>query len=179
MRKFAVDFIVIGEGEETIVELLNTIQVSNGDYNNINGIAYLDVNDRLIVTERRKVIKNVDEIPFPAYDLFNMEQYVIFPDVNMKRKDRSMVMISGRGCPFKCNFCYRLDEGFRPRSTKSLIDEINYLMIEFRITYISFWDDLLMSSISRMKEFCESLINNKIAINWSCNGRLNYASKRS
>lgn len=177
LRKFAVDFIVIGEGEETIVELLSSIQRREENYKEVNGIAYLDDNDRLIITERRKVIKNVDQIPYPAYDLFNMEQYVIFPNVNMKRKDRSMVMISGRGCPFKCNFCYRLDEGFRPRSTKSLIDEINYLMKEFRVTYISFWDELLMSSISRMKDFCEGLINNQIVISWSCNGRLNYACK--
>lgn len=95
----------------------------------------------------------------------------------MQRKDRTMVMLSGRGCPFKCNFCYRLDKGFRPRSTKSIIDEILFLKKEYRVTYIDFWDELLMSSTERMYEFCKALIHQNVNIHWSCNGRLNFASK--
>lgn len=176
LRQFSIDFVVIGEGEITTVELINAL-VSEQDLSRIKSIAYINKNDNYVETERREPIKNVDEIARPAYDLFNMEQYALYPGPNMERKDRNMVMLSGRGCPFKCNFCYRLDKGFRPRSTKNIIDEILFLKEKYRITYISFWDELLMSSVSRMYEFCNALIEEKVDIHWSCNGRLNFASK--
>lgn len=97
--------------------------ISNGvELSSIKSIAYIDKNNNYIETERREPIKDVDEILWPAYDLFDMEQYVLYPALQMERKDRTMVMLSGRGCPFKCNFCYRLDKGFRPRSTKGIIE---------------------------------------------------------
>ncbi|MBC3888247.1 radical SAM protein [Acetobacterium paludosum] len=177
LRKFQADFIVIGEGEGTTVELINGLEKGKKDFNDIKSIAYIDENAFYIETERREPIKNIDEIAWPAYDLFDMEQYVLYPAPKMKRKDRNMVMLSGRGCPFKCNFCYRLDKGFRPRSTKGLIDEILFLKKQYMVTFISFWDELLMSSISRMYEFCNGLIDENVDIHWSCNGRLNFASK--
>lgn len=177
LRKLHADFVVIGEGEITIVELVNSLKKEKCDYQDIKSIAYLDECGNFIETERREPIKNVDEILWPAYDLFDMEQYVLYPAPRMKRKDRTMVMLSGRGCPFKCNFCYRLDEGFRPRSTKGIIDEILFLKKKYMITFISFWDELLMSSVSRMYEFCNALIESNVNIHWSCNGRLNFASK--
>lgn len=177
LRRFCCDFIVIGEGEVTFLELLNTLQNNGKKIEELKGIAYIDGMDHYIETGRRETISNVDEILMPAYDLFNMEQYVLYPAPNMKRKDRTMVMLSGRGCPFKCNFCYRMDKGFRPRSTDSIIQEILFLKDNYKITYISFWDELLMSSISRVYEFCEALLKHDVNITWSCNGRLNYASK--
>jgi radical SAM superfamily enzyme YgiQ (UPF0313 family) len=177
LRKLKSDFIVIGEGEEIIVELLQTLECNKDNFANIKGIAYIDENNNYVQNERREPIKDVDNIAMPAYDLFNMEQYVLYPGANMKRKDRTMVMLSGRGCPFKCNFCYRMDKGFRPRSTDSIIAEIKFLIDEYHISYIAFWDELLMSSVSRMYEFCEAIIENDLNITWSCNGRLNYAYK--
>jgi len=177
LRKFLADFVVIGEGEETIVELLKKINAGDKSFSDIKGIAYIDDDNNYVQNEKRKSIKNIDNIEMPAYELFNMEQYVLYPGPNMKRKDRSMVMLSGRGCPFKCNFCYRMDNGFRPRSTHSIIQEILYLQENYKITYISFWDELLMSSIPRVYEFCKALLEHDVRISWSCNGRLNYASK--
>ncbi|MDK2961319.1 MAG: hypothetical protein PWP20_445 [Eubacteriaceae bacterium] len=176
LEKFEADFIVIGEAEEILIELLAAIATEKTDYSEIKGIAYL-LDGQLIVNERRALIKDVDAIDLPAYDLFEMEHYVLYPAPNMKRKDRTMVMLSGRGCPFKCNFCYRMDKGFRPRSTDSIIQEMKFLIDKFKVTYINFWDELLMSSIPRMYEFCEALIENNINVSWSCNGRLNYAHK--
>lgn len=176
LRKLFVDFVIVGEGEITIVELINAVK-NEQKLNQIKSLAYIDEDDSFIETERREPIEDVDKINRPAYDLFNMEQYVLYPAPQMKRKDRTMVMLSGRGCPFKCNFCYRLDKGFRPRSTANIIDEILFLKEKYYITYISFWDELLMSSVSRMYEFCNALIVGDVDIHWSCNGRLNFACK--
>jgi radical SAM superfamily enzyme YgiQ (UPF0313 family) len=84
-------------------------------------------------------------------------------------------MLSGRGCPFKCTFCYRMDEGFRPRGNESIIEEIKFLKLTYGITYIAFFDELLMSSEERTISLCEDFIKTKLHIKWDCQGRLNFA----
>jgi len=104
-----------------------------------------------------------------------MEVYRLLRMPHCSKSDFVFPMLSGRGCTFKCNFCYRLDKGFRPRSTESIIEEIKLLKENYRITYIAFSDELLMSSIGRTIELCEAFIKNNLDIKWDCNGRLNYA----
>lgn len=64
-----------------------------------------------MINDRRELIQDIDSIPFPAYDMFNMEHYVLYSQVNSDRSDRGAEILSGRGCPFRCNFCYRMDMG--------------------------------------------------------------------
>lgn len=130
-----------------------------------------------VLNERRPLISDIDSIPSLAYDLFNMEHYVLYPQTNSDRHDRCAEILSGRGCPFHCNFCYRMDSGFRPRSTEKIIEEIEMLKQKYRVIYISFIDELLMSSIKRTTEFCNKIIEKKVDVKWGCSGRLNYASK--
>lgn len=176
LRKFKSDVIMIGESDITVGEVLKTLETTK-DWSNVKGIAYLDNNGNYKINERQPLVQNVDSIPFPAYDLFNMEHYVLYPYPNMDRSDRGAEILSGRGCPFRCNFCYRMDEGFRPRSSEKIIEEIELLKERYKVTYISFIDELLMSSVKRTKEFCNMLIEHEVNVRWNCNGRLNYASK--
>ena len=173
LRKTQANAIVIGEGEVTITELLEALQ-SKKELLSVEGIAFME-NDRCIQTPRRETIADINEIAFPAWDLFPMDHYTLLRDPNMINGDRYMAAISGRGCPFKCNFCYRMDPGFRARSVDSIIEEIRILQKDYGITYIEFVDELLMSSIPRTIELCESFIKSKISLKWFCNGRLNYA----
>lgn len=185
LRKFKADFVVIGEGEESVRELIDAYERAKNsekdwkraDYSRIDGIAYLDTNGHYIQTRRRVPIKDVDSISWPAWDLFTMENHVLYPFSNAERKDRGMSMLSGRGCPFHCNFCYRMDEGFRPRATAEIMKEMKYLKDTYHVSYIEFDDELLMSSVSRTKELCEAMLNSDLHMKWNCNGRLNYASK--
>jgi anaerobic magnesium-protoporphyrin IX monomethyl ester cyclase len=169
------DCIIMGEGEDTIVELLSNV-ADGSPLDGVKGIAYRD-NDQIIVNERRPLIKDIDSIPFPAYDEFPVHQYRKFRAANSSATDFSLQMMSGRGCPFKCNFCYRMDKGLRIRSNESIIEEISFLKKEYGITYIIFADELMMTSISRINNLCEDFIKKKIAVKWCCNGRLNYAKK--
>lgn len=169
------DFIGIGEGEITMVELLDAIEKHNKPYSEILGIAYKDKNGNCKINERRPLIQNIDTIAMPAYNLFNMEHYALLRMPNIKGNERCMPMLSGRGCTFACNFCYRLDKGFRPRSAESIIEEIEYLKKNWNIKYIAFFDELLMSSKERTVELCQAFIDAKLNIKWDCNGRLNYA----
>lgn len=173
LKKTKADVVGIGEGERTIVELIPAL----GDpekLKTVKGIAYR-VDDEVFVTEKRELIANIDEIPMPAYDLFDMNYYRLLRLPGADATDFVMPMLSGRGCTFECNFCYRLDKGFRPRSAENIIEEMRFLHENYGITYMAFSDELLMSSVERTKEFCEKLIASGLKVKWNCNGRLNYA----
>ena len=173
-KKTQADVIVIGEGEITVLELLGAL----GDparLAQVQGIAWRD-GEKVVVNERRPLIADIDTIPFPAYDLFPMEYYRLMRDLHAQSTDFVIPMLSGRGCPFNCNFCYRLDEGFRPRNSESILEEICLLQRDYGITYISFADELLMSSAKRTQELCEAFLRSGLRFKWSCNGRLNFAT---
>lgn len=173
LKKTKADAVAIGEGEVTILELLKHLE-DKKSLASINGIAYLD-NGKLVQTDRRSLIDDINGIPFPAWNLFPMDHYALLRMPNIKNGQRCMPVLSGRGCTFNCNFCYRMDKGFRPRSTESIIEEIQILKKDYAISYIAFSDELLMSSEKRTAELCEAFIKANLNINWDCNGRLNYA----
>ncbi len=173
MKKLGCDAIVMGEGEETIVELLETIPHPPSE---VKGIAWKS-DGVCLINDRRPLIDDIDSLPFPAYDLFPMHYYRLLRQPNCSVTDFCMPMLSGRGCKFHCNFCYRMDEGFRPRSNESIIEEIKLLQKDYGITYISFSDELLMSSKERTISLCNDFIKNKLKFKWYCNGRLNFATK--
>ena len=172
-KKTQADIIVIGEGEVTILEILNALG-NKQPFSGIQGIAYRD-DGRYIRNPSRALIEDLDTIPLPAYDLFPMEYYSLLRMPNISSRDRCMPVLSGRGCTFTCNFCYRMDTGFRSRSVEGVIEEIEILQKNYGISYIAFSDELLMSSVKRTVELCESFMKAKLVFKWCCNGRLNYA----
>jgi anaerobic magnesium-protoporphyrin IX monomethyl ester cyclase len=150
LKKTGADAVVVGEGETSVFWAIKK-----------DGVF------------KSPLIKDVDSIPFPAYDIFPMQIYRLYREAHCTNTDFVMPMISGRGCPFKCTFCYRMDEGFRPRSAESIVEEIKFLQKDYGITYIAFNDELLMSSVKRTAELSEAFL--PLNIKWFCNGRLNYA----
>jgi len=136
--------------------------------------------DRVIIGEAENAIINSEEPvnidAFPAYDLFPMEYYRLLRMPHCKPTDFVMPILSGRGCPFQCTFCYRMTNGIRLRSTESIVGEVKLLKRNYGITYIAFADELLMTGPQRTIEICEALL--PLDIKWDCNGRLNYASPK-
>lgn len=173
LNKTHADAVVIGEGEETILELLEAVE-KNHTFESIKGIAYKSEHST-IINPRRELLKDVDSIPFPAYNLFPVHYYRLIRMPHCSNSDFIMPVLSGRGCTFECTFCYRMDKGFRPRSNESIIEEIKYLVKDYNITYIVFSDELLMSSEDRVTSLCIDFIKSNLNIKWECNGRLNYA----
>jgi len=173
LRKTKADVVVIGEGEETIIELLDSYDNTKG-FGDIKGIAFKD-SGKTIITPKRQLIKDIDSIAWPAYELFPISYYRLLRMPHCCNSDFVMPVLSGRGCTFTCNFCYRMDKGFRGRSSKSILEEIEFLRKQYGITYIAFSDELLMSSEERTMVFCEELLKSNIKLKWYCNGRLNYA----
>ncbi len=174
LEKTGADVVGIGEGEITFVELMDAF-LGIRSMKSVDGIAYFDENRNYIRNKQRELIQNIDEIAWPAYDLFDMAYYSLLRFPNIKSYERALPMLSGRGCIFKCNFCYRLDKGFRPRSAKSIIEEIQFLKKTYNVNCIAFSDELLMSSRERTFELCQAFIDAELNIKWDCNGRLNFA----
>jgi anaerobic magnesium-protoporphyrin IX monomethyl ester cyclase len=173
IKKTGADVVVMGEGEETIVELLETV-AERKPLSGVNGIAFQD-SGKVIINDRRSLIRDIDKIPFPAYDMFPIDYYRLLRMPHASNSDFVLPVLSGRGCTFTCNFCYRLDEGFRPRSNESIIEEIHMLKKDYGITYVAFSDELLMSSEKRIVGLCKDFLKAKLNMKWDCNGRLNYA----
>jgi radical SAM superfamily enzyme YgiQ (UPF0313 family) len=120
LKKTGADCVVIGEGEETAVELMDAL-ANKRSLAKIKGIAFRE-GEKVTTNPRRPLIQDVDSIPLPAYDRFPVEYYRLMRVPHGVNRDFVMPVLSGRGCTFKCNFCYRMDEGFRPRSNASIID---------------------------------------------------------
>ncbi|MBF0595252.1 MAG: cobalamin-dependent protein [Candidatus Omnitrophica bacterium] len=173
LRKSGADAVVMGEGEVTIIELVNAL-IAGTPLAAVQGIAFRD-GDKPVITPRRPLIEDVDSIPSPAYDLFPMEYYRLLRMPHVGSTEFVMPILSGRGCTFTCNFCYRMDQGFRPRKSEAIIAEMQRLQKDYSIGYFAFQDELLMSSVERTRDLCEKIISQGLKAKWECNGRLNYA----
>lgn len=173
MKKTLADVIVIGEGEDTALEIIEAMEGKRA-MSSVKGIAYND-NGKCVRNPARGLIQDLDEISFPAWDLFPMDHYTMLRGPHIKNSERCLPVLSGRGCTFKCNFCYRMDKGLRERSIENVLEEIQILNRDYNVSYIVFSDELLMSSEERTEKICEGIIKSGLKIKWDCNGRLNYA----
>ncbi|MDP3065577.1 MAG: radical SAM protein [Methanobacteriaceae archaeon] len=163
LEKEYVDLVVVGEGEYTMLELVQTLE-DEGDLKKVRGIAYDDV-----VTSPRPVTADLDELPFPARHLLPMEHYKI---LNMKL--HTSTMISGRGCPMQCSFCASAalhGRKLRLRSTENVVDEMEYLVEHHHAGMIAFMDDTFTLNPTRVEQICEGIMKRDIDVYWGCTAR--------
>ena len=173
------DYAIIGEGEQTIVELVSAFEQGN-DYRNIKGIAYKD--GEVHITPMRESIENLDKISYPARHLLDMNRYAKqhFKDLGIKiPKTKSTTMITSRGCPFNCTFCSKDVWGYkwRSRSSKDIIGEMTQLNSAYGFNGFVFIDDLFVCDNERVKEFCRELIDGDFNFRWYCNGHVNLMTR--
>ncbi len=167
-----VDYVVIDEGEETMRDL-----VGGKKEEEILGLCYKK-DGRIIKNFQRPLIQNLDEIPPPAYHLLPMKKY--YPAVGSYKRLPAMSIFATRGCPGRCTFCHRAFKGVvRKRSAADIINEIKLLQRDYGIKEISFYDDTFTLFKDVIKEFCETVIKEKIDITWSCFSRVDYITEES
>ena len=178
MKATVCDYAVVAEGEITIVELMDAIK-NKSDLSKINGLAYKNELGEIIVNPKRELIKNLDEVPMPAYKLFPM-------DVYLKNQSHSRVLgpqlemnlITSRGCPFNCNYCYHIfSKGVRLRSIDHVIEEIKFFIEQYHVTSFILIDETFTINAKRVTEFCAALKREKIKITWSCYARVSLVEK--
>ncbi|HIJ79503.1 MAG: B12-binding domain-containing radical SAM protein [Desulfobulbaceae bacterium] len=174
------DLIAIGEAEETIVDVLDSI-LRGKNFAEIKGIAYKDDCGAVHVNERRKPIMKVDTIPYPAWDLFPMDIYTTNMQYHLQGDDEKAIQIlTGRGCVNRCTFCYRMEKGVRFRSIDNVLSEMKMLYDEYGVTYFAIQDEVFIASVDRLREFVEGLsvygLLNKIKYNINAGIRANIAT---
>ena len=137
---------------------------------NIKGIIFKK-NNVAVRNKPSEVIENLDDLPFPARDLFPTERYMPLPNNYKQLPATNMIVI--RGCPYFCTFCDQAGTGARRRSPHKVIEEIKNCVENYGIREISFWDDTMSYHKKWMNEFCNLLIEAKLDIIWSCYAAVN------
>ncbi len=171
-----IDVVVIGEGEATIVELMDAIK-NNKDFNTVKGIAYRKGKD-IIFTDKRSNIEDIDTIPFPALHLLPMKLYRGKPSAGEKLPVYSI--FGARGCPFGCTFCSSaLGKKYRYHSAKRICDEIEHLISEYGAKTIVFLDETFTLNRKHVTDLCQEMINRNLnkKIIWTCATRVNLVNR--
>jgi len=167
----AVDVIVRGEGEETLLEIAKQSPELQ-KVNEIKGITFRKDN-QIIQTPSRPFIQNLDALPRPAYKYLQIEKYRI-------TGRKLLPIMTSRGCPYQCPFCVAsqmFGAGFRARSPKNVLDELEWLRDEYGAEGISFQDDTLTFDKKRTIEICDGIIERKINLPWGCGTRADAVTK--
>ena len=156
------DFILIGEAEQTLIELLKSIE-NKSEKNSINGLAFIQ-NGEYIKTNKREVMHDLDALDFPAWDLVDMELY----KKNWINKNGyfSLNLTTTRGCPFKCNWCAKPIYGnrYNSRSPENVVEEIKLLVSKYQSTHFWFCDDIFGLKPGWIKTFSELIQKEKLTI---------------
>lgn len=177
MKRFLeFDIGVIGEADYTIIDLLSA---SKCELAKVKGIAFRS-NGRIIITESRLPIKDLDELPKPAWELLpNLSKYYCPPVHTVKRLPAAL-MVTSRGCPAKCTFCDRsvFGNSLRASSAGYVMEMMQELYQEYGIREFQFRDDNFLAFRPRLIKLCELIKAEKLDIAWSVAGRIDMVNPK-
>ena len=157
-----VDFVVIGEGEKTMLDLIEGLE-KNGNLHQVDGLVFKQ-NGHVIKNKPRKPIENLDNIPFPARDLLDIENYLYCaPEFPLPAP--SLHIATGRGCPFRCIFCKPCEDilfgkKHRKRSIDNIIEEIKHLVEKYNIRGLNIADDMIEKRY--LEELCDRIMKENL-----------------
>ena len=164
------DFILLGEAEQTLSELIAAITGEQNDFLSLAGLAYKK-NDAVIKTAKRNVLKELDSLPFPAWDLIDID---IYRKTWLKHKGYfSLNMATTRGCPFKCNWCAKPIYGnrYNSRTPQNVVAELRMLKEKFNFDHVWFCDDIFGLKPGWVHEFADLLEKEKIHFRFKIQAR--------
>jgi anaerobic magnesium-protoporphyrin IX monomethyl ester cyclase len=169
----AVDYLVFGEGEETIFELVEFLSGrGGGNPAEIKGLAWRK-GDRVVLNSPRELMDKLDSLPFPAREL--VDQRLYRQQSFLSSFERAANIITSRGCPGRCVFCasgHKLRTKVRIREFSYVFDEIRLLRQRYGINYLMIKDDTFTLSRARIKDFCESYKRQNPDLKFHCMGRV-------
>lgn len=168
LRNKSTDIVVIGEGEKTFLELSKELLNREG-VENICGIAYRERNGNIVRTNPRELIKDLDEIPFPAVEMIDYKRYLGEGNPYSMRSPVAGI-VSSRGCPGNCVYCTVKavwGRSWRGRSPKNVVDEIEFLHLEYDVQEFGFMDDSASTNRERWEGICDEIIRRKLDIKWT------------
>lgn len=177
----AIDFILIGEGELTLEDLLKNLESGTSDFSKVPGLAsrrgaYEKGSVQVVAGPHRELIKDIDVLPLPAYDLFPMAKYV-----NHTYWTNFCELLTSRGCPGGCSFCYEWSQydprypkdfvSWRSHSAHRIVEELEVLTKKFGVKTVVFQDDAFNVNRQMVEDVCKGILEKDIKINWVILGR--------
>lgn len=171
-----IDYIICGEGEVSICNLVKTLH-NGGDFKSIPGIGFMQ-NNEIVLSPPQSYVENLDSLPFPAWDMCNLENYsnvhrFLGNGVLHSDKTHYANIVSSRGCPYQCSYCHKIfGTKFRFRSAQNMVDEMVFLHDKFNVEEFTFSDDVFNFQRSRVEDFCKMIMtaNRKIRFGFITNG---------
>ena len=159
VRRADMDYAVLGEGEVTALELVNAL-TRGGDPRSVPGIAWHDETaDRIVFTAPREAIQDVDSLPFPAWDLIDIDLYARNEATSSMGRRLHMEIFTSRGCPFKCVYCHEVQgKRFRARSPQNVLAEMDVLRRCYGINDFEVVDDIFNFNRERMLDILDRII---------------------
>ncbi len=155
---------IIGEGEEALLELLNVLETSQKP-DGIKNLVYRD-NGTVKIHETREFIKDLDTLPFPAWDLMTIDEY----KDSTYFEGSHLATFAGRGCPFDCSFCASAvtwKRMLRLRSCENVISEIRHIVNDLKVNNLMFWDDAFAGNLKSAIAICNQMIAEKLGLNYT------------
>jgi radical SAM superfamily enzyme YgiQ (UPF0313 family) len=172
----AVDAIVVGEGEETLLELARAGFRPSRD---IAGLAFRETSGEPVFAGPRKLLQDLDSLPRPAYEeLVGFPKSYPMPIFNYPRSPAT-TLVTSRGCPYACSYCDRSVFGstFRYHSAQYLVDHLVYLKQRYGIRHVGLYDDNFMLKRAHVTEFAELLLKRRLGITFNCIGRSDHLDR--
>ncbi|MBS3783576.1 MAG: B12-binding domain-containing radical SAM protein [Anaerolineae bacterium] len=172
---FSVDVVVVGEAEETLLEVLPPLLEGKepaAALNEVQGVAYRDEMGQIVQTPRRPLIEDVDRIPFPARDLLDIQQYR--QAWRSAHNQFSLSVIATRGCPFGCAWCQKsvFGRSFRPRSPQSVAAEMALIKRKYQPDQIRIVDDVMGIDRDWVRAWHQAVIDRDAVIPFECLSRV-------
>jgi radical SAM superfamily enzyme YgiQ (UPF0313 family) len=168
LNEESIDFVIRGEGEYSMLQLVNVLNSGGKEYSSIKGLSFKE-KGKLIHNDDNEYIQNLDTLPFPAYHLFGDISRYSHPQPLIGWRKPVVNIITSRGCPFDCSFCYKGTFGskWRARSPENIANEWEYLIKEFRVKEIAIQDDCFNVDIDRCIKLADIIIKKNLKLPWS------------
>jgi anaerobic magnesium-protoporphyrin IX monomethyl ester cyclase len=166
-----VDFVVIGEGEITLKELIAKIENGEIDFGSIDGLAY-KFNEEISLTSTRQIVKELDTFPQPAWDLVDISSY---KKIWMENHNYfSLNIATTRGCPFKCNWCAKPIYGnrYNTRSPQKVVEEIESLQNNYQVNHFWMCDDIFGLKPGWVQEFRDIVKEKELKFKYKIQSRV-------
>jgi len=180
LERSEVDLVVRGEGEDTLLEIIEAWQQSGNKsprpaprieqrqfdravWDHIRGISFRSLEGDIVHTPARSLRKDLDSLPFPAHHLIDIGKYTNLQPLTdgLDPNARAYTIVTSRGCPYNCIYCSKAITGrsWRPRSPENVVAEWRWLVRDLRATEIGVTDDSMTTNLDRAKAICRKLID--------------------
>ncbi len=163
------DFLIFGEGEEVFRDFLRALDNGARQWNGMSGLWYKE-EGHVINGGERKLIADLDALPYPARHLFKLDQYPLYTPTG----EQMLTVLSSRGCPYNCSFCFKgiVGRTYRQRSPENIADELEHIMQRYGVRNFYFIDDLFTIDVRRLDKILDHFIERNMDIRWRCLARV-------